>query len=58
MVIAWENMLLQRKLRRNEMDKLVRLLEQMDVDFEDRWIAVIAILMVIVWILGVHFQWW
>ena len=57
MVIAWENMLLQRKLRRNEMDKLVRLLEQMDVDFEDRWIAVIAILMVIVWILGVHFQW-
>ena len=39
------------------MNKLVRLLEQMDIDFEDRWIAVIAILMVIVWILGVHFQW-
>ena len=40
------------------MDKLVRLLEQMDADFEDLWIAVIAILMVIVWILGIHFQWW
>jgi|TARA_R100000084_G_scaffold66328_1_gene28926 hypothetical protein len=39
------------------MDKLVRLLEQMDADFEDCWIAVIAILMVIVWILGVHFEW-
>ena len=39
------------------MNKLIRLLEQMDSDFEDRWIAVIAILMVIVWILGVHFQW-
>ncbi len=39
------------------MNKLIRLLEQMDADFEDRWIAVIAILMVIVWILGVHFQW-
>ena len=38
------------------MNKLVRLLEQMDADFEDRWIAVIAILMVIVWILGIHFQ--
>ena len=36
---------------------LIRLLEQMDADVEDRWIAVIAILMVIVWILGVHFQW-
>ena len=39
------------------MNKLIKLLEQMDADFEDRWIAVIAILMVIVWILGVHFQW-
>ena len=40
------------------MSKLIRLLEQMDADVEDRWIAVIAILMVVVWILGVHFQWW
>ena len=39
------------------MSKLIRLLEQMDADVEDRWIAVIAILMVVVWILGVHFQW-
>jgi len=39
------------------MSKLIRLLEQMDADVEDRWIAVIAILMVIVWILGVHFEW-
>ena len=39
------------------MNKLIRLLEQMDADFEDLWIVVIAILMVIVWILGVHFEW-
>ena len=39
------------------MNKLIRLLEQMDADFEDRWIAVIAILMVGGWILGVHFEW-
>ena len=39
------------------MSKLIRLLEQMDADVEDRWIAVIAILMVVVWILGIHFQW-
>ena len=39
------------------MNKLIRLLEQMDIDFEDRWIFVIAMFMVIVWILGVHFQW-
>ena len=39
------------------MNKLIRLLEQMDADFEDRWIAVIAIFMVVVWILGVHFEW-
>ena len=39
------------------MNKLIRLLEQMDADVEDLWIAVIAILMVVVWILGVHFQW-
>ena len=40
------------------MSKLIKLLEQMDIDFEDRWIAVIAIFMVALWILGVHFQWW
>jgi len=39
------------------MNKFIRLLEQMDADFEDLWIAVIAILMVVVWILGIHFQW-
>jgi len=39
------------------MSKLIKLLEQMDADFEDRWIAVIAILMVIISILGVHFEW-
>ena len=39
------------------MNKFIRLLEQMDADVEDRWIAVIAILMVVVWILGVHFEW-
>tara|TARA_R100001480_G_scaffold13807_1_gene22624 strand:+ start:145 stop:267 length:123 start_codon:yes stop_codon:yes gene_type:complete len=39
------------------MSKLIELLEQMDADFEDRWIAVIAILMVIISILGVHFEW-
>ena len=39
------------------MNKLIRLLEQMDIDFEDCWIFVIAMFMVIVWILGVHFQW-
>ena len=43
--------------RRKKMSKLIKLLEQMDADVEDRWIAVIAILMVVVWILGVHFQW-
>ena len=42
---------------RVKMNKLIRLLEQMDADFEDRWIAVIAILMVVLWILGVHFEW-
>ncbi len=40
------------------MNKLILLLEQMDADVEDLWIAVIAILMVVVWILGVHLQWW
>ena len=40
------------------MNKLIRLLEQMDIDFEDRWIIVIAMFMLGCWILGVHFQWW
>tara|TARA_R100001509_G_scaffold81257_1_gene45787 strand:+ start:2113 stop:2235 length:123 start_codon:yes stop_codon:yes gene_type:complete len=39
------------------MNKLIRLLEQMDIDFEDRWIFVIAIFMVGVCILGIRFQW-
>ena len=39
------------------MNKLIRLLEQMDIDFEDRLIFVIAIFMVGVWSLGIHFQW-
>lgn len=39
------------------MSKLIKLLEQMDIDFEDRWIFVISMFMVGGWILGVHFQW-